>query len=49
MKTFDEFCQQYGYDEESAESKIAFEAYSRKIAAVENLELIPRISGRIEA
>jgi len=39
MRTFEEFCQQYGY-EESDESKIAFEAYRRQIAEMETLELV---------
>ena len=42
MKTFEEFCRQYGYDEKIDESKIAFGEYIKKIAEVENLALIPR-------
>ena len=40
MRTFEEFCQLYNYDEESDESKIAFEAYRRQIAEMETLELV---------
>ena len=40
MRTFEEFCHLYDYDEESEESKIAFDAYSRKIDELETLELV---------
>ncbi len=40
MRTFEEFCQMYDYDEESDESKIAFEVYRRKIDELEALELV---------
>ena len=41
MKPFEEFCRQYGYDEKDMESKIAFEAYSKKIGELKDMELIP--------
>jgi len=42
MKTFEEFCRMYGYEKNDPKSKIAFGEYSKKIAEVENLALIPR-------
>jgi len=43
MRTFEEFCRQYDYDEKSDESKIAFAAYIKKIDEMESLKLVPDV------